>query len=434
MLTILAFIFVVGTLVVIHELGHLVAARIVGVRVTTFAIGFPPNIFRRRVGETDVTIGLLPLGGYVRMAGGAPGEGTDDPREIQNRTRGERLAILLAGPAMNLILAILIMAGLFLFGIDRRVGLSDPPLVAYVAADSPAGEAGIREGDLIKAVDDALVSDWRSLLEEVAIRGDQEADFRFERGGMDRTLPVRIRSIGPDAFGDAGVWPPAPPLIGVVAAGTPAAAAGMEPGDLIVSVDDEPVGSTQEVSALVRAGGIRPIGFGIERESRPLVLAITPEWFEDAATGERWPRIGVQFQPPFRRVQAESVPEALREATIETTRWATLTLGALGRIFGGDASVRQLSGPIGIAQASGAAIRRGAGETLMLMAIISLSLGLLNLLPVPVLDGGQIAVLLVEAVARRDLSLRLRQILMYAGAAFMLLVFVVVIYVDLSKL
>ena len=433
MLTILAFVLVVGTIVVIHEFGHFLAARFIGVRVETFSIGFPPNIYRRRVGDTEWTIGLLPLGGYVKMAGDAPGQGGSDPAELQNRTRGERLAILFAGPAMNFVLAVAILSGLFYFGIERRVGLSDPPVVSYVAEGSPASVAGVRAGDRIVAIAGEPVPDWRTAMERIIVRPDQEVVFAVERGGTPTQFSVTVASVGPDAVGYAGIGPPAPPIIDAVKPGSPAEAAGIRPDDLIVRVDDIRVGSTNEVAAFVRSAGIREISLGIERAGREIVVPVTPQLAENPDGGEASPQVGVYFRPPFRKVRAESIPDALREAVAETARWGRLTVGQLGRVVRGQGSPRQFSGPIGIAQASGDAIRRGPTEVLLLMAILSLSLGVLNLLPIPVLDGGQIAVLLVESAARRDLSLGVRKGLMVAGAAFMLLVFVLVIYLDLSK-
>ena len=433
MLTLIAFVLVVGTLVVIHELGHFLAARFIGVRVETFSIGFPPNIYRRRVGDTQWTIGLLPLGGYVKMAGDAPGAGGDDPAELQNRTRGERLAILFAGPAMNFVLAVAILAGLFYFGIERRVGLSDPPVIAYVAADSPAGAAGLRAEDRILAIAGEPVSDWRSVVERIIVRPGQEVVFSVERDGAPREFTVSVSSVGPNAIGSAGIGPPDPPIIGAIIPETPAEAAGILPGDRIVRVDGAPVGSTREVAAIVGAAGVREVVFDIERSGAAIVLPVTPEIYEDPETGSAWTRVGVQFRAPYRRVQAASIPGAVREAVAETARWGGLTVRQLARLAQGSGSARQLSGPIGIAQASGDAIRRGPTELLLLMAILSLSLGLLNLLPIPVLDGGQIAVLLVESAARRDLSLGARKVLTLAGAAFMVLVFVLMIFLDLSK-
>jgi regulator of sigma E protease len=433
MLTLIAFVLVVGTLVVVHEFGHYLAARFIGVRVETFSIGFPPNIYRRRVGDTEWTIGLLPLGGYVKMAGDAPGHGGSDPAELQNRTRGERLAILFAGPAMNFVLAVAILAGLFYVGMERRVGLSDPPVVSYVAEESPARLAGLRTGDRILSIAGEPVSDWRSAMEEIIVRPDQEVAFDIERSGEPRQFVVHVESRGPDAVGFAGIAPPAPPIIGAVSPGSAAEAAGILPDDLILRVDQVSVGSTNEVAALVQLSGIREISLGIERAGREIAVSVTPKLTENPTTGEAVPMVGVSFRPPFRRVRAESVPDALQEAVAETVRWGGLTVGQLARVVRGEGSARQFSGPIGIAQASGEALRRGPTDVLLLMAILSLSLGVLNLLPIPVLDGGQIAVLLVESAARRDLSLRVRTALMVAGAAFMLLVFVLVVYLDLSK-
>lgn len=433
MLTLIAFVLVVGTLVVVHEFGHYLAARFIGVRVETFSIGFPPNIYRRRVGDTEWTIGLLPLGGYVKMAGDAPGHGGDDPAELQNRTRGERLAILFAGPAMNFVLAVAILAGLFYVGMERRVGLSDPPVISYVAEASPAGVAGLQAGDRILTIAGEPVSDWRTAMEHIIVRPDQAVVFSVERDGVPQQYSVTVESVGADDVGYAGIAPPAPPIIGAVVPDMPAEAAGFAPDDRIVRVDGKPVGSTSEVAALVRSAGMREIAVAVVRGDREIVLSVVPRLREDPTTGESVPQVGVRFQPPFRTVRAESIPDAVREAMAETVRWSSLTVGQLGRVVSGQGSARQFSGPIGIAQASGEALRRGPTDILLLMAILSLSLGVLNLLPIPVLDGGQIAVLLVESAARRDLSLGVRKALMVAGAAFMLLVFVLVIYLDLSK-
>ena len=433
MLTLIAFVLVVGTLVVVHEFGHYLMARFIGVRVETFSIGFPPNIYRRRIGDTEWTVGLLPLGGYVKMAGDAPGYGGNDPAELQNRTRGERLAILFAGPAMNFVLAVAILAGLFYVGMERRVGLADPPVISYVAEASPAGIAGLLAGDRIVTIAGEPVSDWRTAMEHIIVRPDQSVVFGVERDGAPQQFSVEVESVGADDVGYAGIAPPAPPIIGGVRPESPAEAAGLAAGDRIVRVDGAPVGSTTEVAAYVRSGGVREIALAVERGGSEIVFPVVPELGEDPNTGEAVPQVGVLFQPPFRMVRAESLPDAVSEAMAETVRWGSLTVGQLARVVSGQGSPRQFSGPIGIAQASGDALRRGPTDVLLLMAILSLSLGVLNLLPIPVLDGGQIAVLLVESAARRDLSLGVRQALMVAGAAFMLLVFVLVVYLDLSK-
>ncbi len=433
MLTLIAFVAIVGTLVVWHELGHFLVARWLGVRVETFSIGFPPHIYRRRHGDTEYTIGALPIGGYVKMAGGAPGQGSDDPAEIQNRTRGERLAILFAGPAMNFLLSILILAGMFYVGMERRVGLSDPPVVSHVAEDSPAGEAGLRPGDRIVAIDETPTPDWLAALERIIVSADREVVFEVERDGTPRRFPVQVRAVGEDAIGDAGIRPPAPPILDSLDPGMPAEAVGLLPGDRITAVNGQPVGSTDEVGSHIRRGGLAPVAIRVARGESERDFRVVPVPVEDETTGETVPRIGVRFQMPFRLVKAESLSDAFGEAARETARWGSATVRSLGGIVTGAVPVRQLSGPIGIAEASGDAVRRGPQDVLLLMAVLSLSLGVLNLLPIPVLDGGQIAVLLVESVARRDLSLTARQALMFAGVALMILVFVGVIFLDLSK-
>ena len=299
MLTLIAFVLVVGTLVVVHEFGHYLAARFIGVRVETFSIGFPPNVYRRRIGDTEWTIGLLPLGGYVKMAGDAPGYGSDDPAELQNRTRGERLAILFAGPAMNFVLAVAILAGLFYVGMERRIGLSDPPVVSYVAERSPADVAGLRAGDRIVNIAGEPVSDWRTAMEHIIVRPDQAVVFGVERDGAPQEFSVAVEAVGADDIGYAGIAPPAPPIIGAVVPDMPADTAGFAPGDRIIRVDGTAVGSTSEVAALIRAAGVREIAVAVERGEGVVVLSVVPKTAgESGHRREGRRRSGSSFSPP----------------------------------------------------------------------------------------------------------------------------------------
>jgi len=426
--TIFAFIFVLGILVFVHEAGHFLTAKWVGVTVKVFSLGFPPKIIGRVWGDTEYRIGALPLGGYVKMAGDNPLEATGDPTEFMSRSKWERLAILFAGPAMNLVLAVLILTALFMVGIEEPAGLDDPPVVRFVADDSPASRAGVVPGDAILAIDGGAVATWSEALDKFLINANETLMLQMERGGATIELPIEVEARGEDEIGYVGLFPAVQPQVGRLYEGFPAEAAGILPGDIITKVEGEPIFHITELIQSIEAHGGGEVSLGILRGEQNLAFDLAPKQDDG-----RW-LIGIEFPPPTVTIRYTNPAQAFTAALDRTDRFTRLTLTVLGRLVTGRASVRNLSGPVGIAEASGETARRGWVPLFMLMAYLSLNLGILNLLPIPLLDGGHMAVIAVEGLAGRDLSLNVKERILQVGFVMLLLLMVTVLYVDLSKI
>ncbi len=429
MTTLLAFIFVLGVLVFVHEAGHFLTAKWVGVRVKVFSLGFPPKIIGRTWGDTEYRIGALPLGGYVKMAGDNPLEATGDPEEFMSRSKWERLAILFAGPVMNLVLAVLILTVLFMVGIDRPAGLDDPAVVRFVAEDSAASRAGLEPGDQIVAIDGAPIENWRDALDDFLVSANETLTVSLLRDGETIERDVIVEARGEDEIGYAGVFPAVQPQVLRLREDFPAERAGMQPDDVITKVDGAPIFYYTELIDAIEARDGAPVLIGVLRVDETLEFDLTPQ-----KDGDRW-LIGIEFNPsPTVIYQVSNPALAFAAALGETERFTRLTFIVLGRLLTGRASVNTLSGPIGIAEASGETARRGPRQLFMFMAFLSLNLGILNLLPIPLLDGGHMAVIAIEGLAGRDFSLRAKERILQVGFVMLMLLMVTVIYVDLSKI
>lgn len=429
MTTLLAFVFVLGVLVFVHEAGHFLTAKWVGVRVNVFSLGFPPKLVGRKWGDTEYRIGILPLGGYVKMAGDNPLESTGDPEEFMSRSKWERLAILFAGPLMNLVLAILILTALFMVGIERPAGLDDPAVVRFVAEDSPGARAGIVNGDRIVSIAGRSIATWSDALDSFIVKANETLSVTVERDGRRIETEVDVEPRGDEEVGYAGVFPAVQPKVARLTEDFPAAAAGLRPGDVITNVGGEPIFHYAELIDAIESAGGTEISIGVLRDDDDLQFSLTPKYADD-----RW-LIGIVFDSsPMVMHQISNPALALGAATGETVRITRLMFVVLGRLVTGRASVRQMSGPIDIARISGETARRGGRELFWFMAILSLNLGILNLLPIPLLDGGHMAIITMEGLAGRDFSVAVKERILQVGFVMLLLLMVTVIYVDLSKI
>ncbi|GMR24419.1 MAG: RIP metalloprotease RseP [Acidobacteriota bacterium] len=428
MTTLLAFIFVLGVLVFVHEAGHFITAKWVGVRVKVFSLGFPPKLIGRTWGDTEYRIGALPLGGYVKMAGDNPMESTGDPEEFMSRTKWERLAILVAGPLMNLVLAIIILTVLFMVGIERPAGLDDPAVVRFVAEDSPASRAGLVPGDQIVAIEGAPTESWSDALDHFVVSANDTLTVSLLRDGETIERDVDVEARGDEEIGYAGVFPAVQPQVLRLREDFPAEHAGMRPGDVITKVDGAPIFYFTDLIDAIETREGAPVLIEVLRAEETLEFDLTPQ-----KDGDRW-LIGIEFNPSPMVIHRVPNPAlAFAAALGETERFTRLTFVVLGRLLTGRASVNTLSGPIGIAQASGETARRGPRQLFMFMAFLSLNLGILNLLPIPLLDGGHMAVIAAEGLAGRDFSLRVKERILQVGFVLLMMLMVTVIYVDLSK-
>ena len=422
---VLAFAFALGVIIVVHEAGHLMVAKAFGVRVLTFSVGFGRRLWGFRRGETEYRVSLVPLGGYVRLGGENPEEVSDDPREFLNKPRWQRILVYLAGPAMNVVLAVVLIAGLFMAGIEVMNLPDTPPLIGGVEPGTSAAQAGLQRGDLIARIKGRAVGDWNEVVFALIASPDRPVPLTVRRGQRTFTAVVTPKRVPRYDMGDfAGLLPSIRPQIIKVLDGTPAAAAGFRSGDEIRGVDGRPIlDSKAFVDAIAGRAGQR-IEVQVVRDGQLLIVPVVPR--NEGGAG----KIGVQIGFYQRYGPAKAIVESVRYnvQTVEDT------FRIIGKIFSRELSAKgALAGPLEIAKQSGAAARRGFKELLLLMGFISLSIAIMNLMPIPILDGGQIFILAVEGVIRRDLSLRFKEVISQVGFVMILLLMFVVIWFDLMK-
>jgi len=427
-LTLLAFAFVIGVLVFVHELGHFLAARRVGVRVLAFSIGFGPRLLGFTRGGTEYKIAAIPLGGFVKMAGEtAEDQRSGAPDEFLSKSKWQRFQVLIAGPAMNIVLAIVVLWGLLLQGADIPAYRDMPPVVGAMEPDAPARKAGVEVGDRILRVDNRSVETWEDFLNTIAGKARREVTLLLERGGQQTRVNVVPSAEGKYEIGDIGVLPNTHPHIRSIVAGDPADKAGLKTGDVILAIDGETVSFARQISELISKHEGREIAVRLSRNGQEQELRLTP-----VKRAEKSFAIGIGISDQLTRVDP-GVFEALKMSVVQNWEGTVLIFRTLGGLFTGETSPRQLMGPVGIASASGESAQAGVVPLLGLLAMLSLNLGLLNLMPIPVLDGGHILILLLEGVARRDFSMRVKERMLFAGFVLLMLLMVTVIYNDLTR-
>jgi regulator of sigma E protease len=426
--TILAFAFVLGVLIFVHELGHFVMARRVGVRVLKFSLGFGPRLAGFKRGDTEYVVSAIPLGGYVKMAG----ENPDDPRtgkpdEFLSKTKWQRFQILIMGPLMNLILAIVVTAVVLMNGAEIPSFQSKPPLVGQIAPGSPAEKSGIRTGDLIVSVAGRDVKTWEQFFIAIGTRPDRETPLVFERDGRQISTTVRPTPQTRFEVGDIGVLPDSHPHVGSILPGSPAEKAGLKTGDVILKVDATIVTFPNQLVDVISKKANTPVTMTIVRSGAEQTVQITPE-----LNGGRG-RIGINIGEDVIKIKPGPL-DAVAMSVQRNYDSAKLILQTVGQLITRETSTRQLMGPLSIAQLSGESAQAGWLPLFALMASISLNLGLLNLLPIPVLDGGHIFIMTLEGLARRDFSVKVKEKMFLAGFAVLLMLMVTVIYNDLTRI
>ena len=429
MQTFLYFLLVLGVLIFVHELGHFLVARWYGVRVLTFSLGFGPKILKLNRGGTEYCISLIPLGGYVKMAGETVADERDGaPDEFLSKSKWIRFQVYLAGPAMNVLLAVVVMIGVLSRGANVPEYLTQPPVVGVVQPDSPAERVGIAVGDRILAVNGREMPTWDALSLAVLPKAGQELTINIDRAGQRQTLQIVPEAVDKYEMGSLGVLPRLRPEIMEVHPGRPAAAAGLQAGDVVVGIDGRPAPSREDLVGVFKQSPSKQVVLDVERAGQTIQVPVTPEGVEGAAM------IGATISTyevtPTDPTLLEAVPLGITQ-TWDTAKRIVIDLKGL---FTGETKVKQLMGPIAIADLSGTAGSLGPIAILNLMAMISLNLALLNLMPVPVLDGGQMAILLLEGAARRDFSVKLKERFAMVGAALIVALMVTVIYNDIARL
>jgi regulator of sigma E protease len=430
LITLLSFAFVLGVLVFVHELGHFLAAKRIGIKVLKFQLGFNPTVFSIRRGDTEYSIGALPLGGYVKMAGESPDEpSTGGPEEFMSRTKWERFQVLIMGPLMNLGLALVLTAVVLYQGAERLAYETRPVIVGSVETDSVAAKAGIKPGDHITAVSGRPVDTWEDFYIAVGSKPDREVEVAYERDGAPASVRVTPRTPKKSRYeiGDIGVLPDVHPHIRSVSPGDPADVAGLKMNDVIVAVNGETITFSTDLKDAISKRPEQQISIDLLRDGQPMTITATPK--RSGSIG----LLGVGIADETTSMKP-GLAGAARLAIEKNLQYSGLIFETLGGLLSGETSPKQLMGPVAIAQLSGESAQLGLIALLSLMAQISLNLGLLNLLPIPVLDGGHIFIMAMEGVARRDFSTALKEKMLLAGFVVLMTLMVTVIYNDLTRI
>lgn len=424
------FIALLGLLVFIHELGHFLVAKLAQVRVEVFSLGFGPRLLGFRRGETDYRVSAIPLGGYVRMTGEVGGEESDpnDPLSFVAKPRWSRFLIMVSGAAFNIILAILIWTGLFTFGIHVPVVVEGPPTADVVVPGGPADRAGLSQGDVILSVGGEEMADHRSFTRAVMLSPGATLDFEVLREGRRLVVPVTLDTVTSHHLGDAGLYPRMSFQVTQVFPDSPAARAGFQVGDHIVQIDGKPVEGEDHLIGQIQESEGRPLAFTLAREGTTRTIEVMP-----VAEDGVW-RIGVGFG---RAMEMEYVKLGVVGALVRavSTAWdhAGDLFYTLRKLILMKVGLWVMSGPLEIASVLHETAKAGLVPLFHLVAWISLQLGVLNLLPIPVLDGGHIMILGVEGLARRDLAYRIKEKIMLAGLVFLLLFMGTIVVFDVLK-
>ncbi|HWX25678.1 MAG TPA: RIP metalloprotease RseP [Vicinamibacteria bacterium] len=419
-----AFVLVLAIIIFVHEFGHFITAKAFGMRVFIFSFGFGPRLFGVKKGDTDYRLSLIPLGGYVKLEGepddhlspeAAP---RGDGRDFAERPRWQRFLTYLAGPVMNVVLTVLVFSILYTVGFGVPGELYDRPVIGWVQQDSPAAGAGLKPGDEILTINGERQGTWEDALSTILLRPDTDLRVRFVRGGESQETLVHSRATSQKA-GDIGVYPLV--RVGEVVPKNPASRAGVQNDDGILEIDGSPVRSFDDIPPLLHRAEGKAVRLSIFRAGQILEIPVTPEGG----------RIGIANKYVFKKLAP--IP-AVKEAWQSTVHLSVQTVVMLSDLIRGRVAPKAaLTGPVGIAQASGRAARNGYRDVLNLVAVLSISVGLLNLFPLAPLDGGHLAILAGEGLLRRDFSTAAKTWIMNAGAMVLLALVALVLYSDLSK-
>lgn len=447
MTTLLAFAVTLGILVVIHELGHYTVARLCGVKVLRFSLGFGPVIAKRLARNgTEWALSAVPLGGYVKMADEREGEvaAVDLPHAFNRKSVGQRMAIVVAGPLSNLLLAVLLYWALFVAGITVL-----KPIVAAPTAGTPAALAGFNNGDIITAVDNDPVADWQDLYWLVLKHGTKNPVMTVETRDAANHVEYRRLDVAGIDLADAdhdplaGIGllrylPDLPPVVGQVVAGSRAESSGLKPGDRIQAINGQTIAVWEDLVKIVKASPERPLRLNLLRAGQPLAITLTPAALLE--TGRTIGRIGAapRVDPAlFASMQAEirfGPVTAMKRALVKTWDLSTFSLEMMGRLVIGQASLKNISGPVTIADYAGRSAEAGATAFIAFLALISVSLGVLNLLPIPLLDGGHLLYYFIELITGRPVSDRVQWVGQKIGMALLAALMFFALFNDFHRL
>jgi regulator of sigma E protease len=443
------FLVLIGVMILVHELGHFWAARAFDVKVEVFSFGFGPRLFGFRRGDTDYRFSLILFGGYVKMAGEQPNEqrgqqqpgqqespvpemGANDLVYLWQKPRWQRLIIAAAGPLMNVVLAIAVLTGLFMVSYEKVLNTGGA-VIGHVQPDSPAANAGLRTGDKIVRLNGKDNPDWEEIITKEIEGAQRTLTVTIERNG--RQFPVSIMPVldEKEGVGSAG-WEGQNQIeVGSINEGYPADTAGLKKGDILLKVDNIPIHSHYTLPEVIRRSDGKPVTIEYTRDGVNHTVTMKPVFKNPDGTSMRW-MIGVlpEIKLDIQKTRL-SFPDALHESLVQNGKNASLILEFLRGILERRMAAKNLSGPVGIAHYATEAAAEGPGPFLMLMSLVSLNLAIVNLLPIPILDGGVIVTLVVEMVMGRDLSMNVKEAMLKVGFVFLMMLVVFTIYNDIAR-
>ena len=433
--TIFVMAIVLGFMILIHEFGHYAAAKYFGVRVEVFSIGFGKRLLGFKRGETDYRIAAIPLGGYVKTSGENPMDSrSDDPGEFLNHPRWQRFVIALAGPAMNIMLAVALLTGVYMMHYEYPAVLDEPAVIGWVNPDSPAERGGIKVGDKIVQVEDIQNPTWEQVTIKEALSPNQPLKYEIEHDGKITAKTLVPEPEGRNQLGTMG-WVPKDSnvILTLVEPGMPAEKAGIKVGDQVLTANGQPIPVVQALIQMLKRTKDQPLDLAVLRNGQKLNFTVQPTFDQGASGQEPAYRIGIASASTKKVVQL-NFTDALKRSLSENKNSSFLILELLQKMVQRKVSMRQVDGPIGIGSAVGEAAReKGWTPLLGITAAISLNLGIMNLLPIPILDGGVILLLFIESLMQKEISLPIKERIYQAAFVFLVLFAVMVIYNDLVK-
>jgi regulator of sigma E protease len=423
-MTLIYFLIVIGILVFVHEFGHFIMAKRAGVRVEKFSLGMGPKVFGFKKGDTEYVLSALPLGGYVKMAGENPDEEpTGATDEFQSKTVWQRAKIAATGPLTNIVLAFLIMPLVFMVG-TYTLGAAR---VGYVEKGSPGERAGFVVGDIIEKVNGRNVADWKKAEMQIAVNPDTDIAVVVDRAGEKKTLTLHPELDAEIKIGVSGLSPDVFAEIGSLSPGLPAEKAGVRVNDKIIAINGNHVDYWTQFSDLIKQSNGKQLALTIERDGKPTSILVTPVKHE----GKYVIGVGPLLRLVFKQY---GFIDSVRLGFEKTIEYIDLTFLTLKKLLTLNLSIKTLGGPVMIAQMSGRAAAAGLSTFLDLLAMVSISLGILNLLPIPILDGGLLLFLVIEAVRKKPLERSVMEMSQNIGAAVLISLIAVVSFNDIMRL
>ncbi len=423
---------ILGFMILIHEFGHYAVAKLLGVRVEQFAIGFGRRLVGFRRGETDYRINAIPLGGYVKMSGeNIMEERSGDPREFLSHSRWHRFLIAIAGPSMNILLAIGLLTGVYMVHYEYPTYFDQPVVIAWIKQDSAAARIGLQAGDRIVRLGGISNPTWEQIGPEIMLSANQPMNITVQRGSETLQKTLVPEPVTTSEIGSAGWEPEQSVIVAGLEPDMPAGKAGIRDGDRIVALDGTPVPGIDALIESLQKTKDRPVDVAVLRDGKRLDFQVQPV-LADSESEKRY-RIGFQGTTDM-KVGRLALGAAFEQSIDDNRKLSWMILELVQKLVQRKVSPRTVEGPIGIARAAGeAASEKGWSPLLQLTAAISLNLGIFNLLPIPILDGGVILLLALEGLMRRDIGLVIKERIYQAAFVFLVLFAVMVIYNDLKK-